>query len=75
MTREEAIECLKAFRDEPLPYGESIEAFDMAISALTSIMALSEDLKTFKKDIYMSEETLLGFNLAVSLFNKHFREK
>ena len=47
------------------------EVFEAAISALKSITALSKDIKVFDRAI-SNTDMLIGFNMAVALFNKHF---
>lgn len=81
MTREYAIEMIKAiknglhetgkdfpYRDEIIPIAK--EALDKAITTLESVSALSADLKAVDRES-MDEKVLIGFNIALALFNKH----
>lgn len=57
--------------DLVMPSKEPIlEAYRMAIEDLQSISALSADLKAVDRDS-MDKKTLIGFNMAVALMNKH----
>lgn len=57
--------------DLVMPSKEPIlEAYRMAIKDLQSITALSADLKVVDRNS-MDEKTLIGFNMAVALMNKH----
>lgn len=57
--------------DLVMPSKEPIlEAYRMAIKDLQSITALSADLKVVDRDS-MDKKTLIGFNMAVALMNKH----
>lgn len=80
MTNKEAIEIITRNRDglkkaegaglltiKPCLY----EAFEVAINDLESISALSADIKAVDRD-NMDEKVLIGFNMALALFNKHF---
>lgn len=81
MTKEYASEMVRAiknglhetgkdfpYRDEVIPVAK--DALDMASRALDGISALSKDLKAIDRSS-MSKETLIGFNTALALFNKH----
>ncbi len=81
MTKEEANKMIEAiknglhetgkdfpYRDEIIPIAK--DALDMASRALDGISALSKDLKAIDRSS-MSKETLIGFNTALALFNKH----
>lgn len=49
---------------------ESRKAHEMAAEILESISALSADLKAVDRES-MDEKVLIGFNMALALFNKH----
>ena len=49
---------------------ESRKAHEMAAETLESISALSADLKAVDRES-MDEKVLIGFNMAIALFNKH----
>lgn len=66
MTREEAIADIRD-NIKPVVGGKSL---DMAIEALESVTALSADLKAVDRES-MDEDVLIGFNMAIALFNKH----
>lgn len=69
MTREEAIEDIK-YNIKPVVGGKSL---DMAIQALTAISELSKRLKSINR-YEMDENVLIGFNMAVAMFNEYFGE-
>lgn len=46
---------------------------ERGLKALNAISKLSYDLKGVNRSI-MNEDTLIGFNMAVALFNKHFAD-
>lgn len=52
-------------------HDDTMFALDTAIETLESVTALSADLKAIDRNS-MSEEVLIGFNMAIALFNKHF---
>ena len=52
---------------------QTIKDIDRGFRALQSIEELSQDIKAVNRSI-MDENTLIGFNMAVALFNKHFAE-
>ena len=77
MTNEEAIEiiegrnfsCIECIdRSE-----ECCKALNMAIKALTAISELSKSLKAVNR-YDMDEKVLIGFNMAVAIFNECFGE-
>ena len=69
MTREEAIADIRD-NIKPVVGGKSL---DMAIQALTAISELSKSLKAVNR-YYMDEKVLIGFNMAVAIFNECFGE-
>lgn len=69
MTIEEAIADIRD-NIKPVVGGKSL---DMAIQALTSISELSKSLKAVNR-YEMDEKVLIGFNMAVGIFNKCFGE-
>ena len=79
MTREEAIECLTSLLEVRRKYGDlqtmrdEIESLQMAIQALTAISELSKRLKAVNR-YDMDEKVLIGFNMAVAIFNECFGE-
>jgi len=81
MTREYAAEMIKAIKDglhetgKDFPYRDEMipiakEALEVAITTLESVSALSADLKSVDRNS-MDEKVLIGFNMAIALFNKH----
>lgn len=74
MSREEAIGILLT-ADFPEYYtmGEIKQALNMAIQSLTAISELSKSLKAVNR-YDMDEKVLIGFNMAVAIFNKCFGE-
>ena len=69
MTREEAIADIRD-NIKPIVGGKSL---DMAIKALTAISELSKSLKAVNR-YEMDKKVLIGFNMAVAIFNKCFGE-
>jgi len=69
MTREEAIADIRD-NIKPIVGGKSL---DMAIQSLTAISELSKSLKAVNR-YDMDEKVLIGFNMAVAIFNKCFGE-
>jgi hypothetical protein len=67
MTREEAIADIRD-NIKPIVGGKSL---DMAIQSLTAISELSKSLKAVNR-YEMDEKVLIGFNMAVAIFNKCF---
>lgn len=74
MSREEAINILgevKELDDSIYQYNiKYLEALNKAITTLESVSALSADLKAVDRES-MDEKVLIGFNMALALFNKH----
>jgi hypothetical protein len=69
MSVEDAIKVLKDARgDDFLP--EVAEALDTAIETMKSVKALSAEINSIGREC-MDEGVLIGFNMAVALFNKH----
>ena len=58
----------------PVQTENQLKCIDEVISRLKSIDALSDDIKAVNRND-MDEKTLVGFNMAVALFNKHLREE
>ena len=75
LTMEEMIDTLKGlvFNSFERTTVKERQALDMAIQSLTAISKLSKSLKSIDR-YEMDENTLIGFNMAVALFNKHFAE-
>ena len=74
MTTDEAISIMNVIVHmlEPQYDTDRVEdAVEMAIKALESVTALSADLKAIDRES-MDEKVLIGFNMALALFNKHF---
>ena len=71
MTREEAVKKLEAicFFEERMQ-----DALNVAVNGLKEIIALGKDLRTFRDGI-TDKNTLIGFNMAVAICNKHLGEK
>lgn len=46
------------------------EAYEMAIHDMQAISALSDELKAIGREC-MDKDVLIGFNMAIALFNKH----
>lgn len=73
MSREEAIKYIRNVlrgREDKRGKTEIDIALETAIATLESVIALSEDLKTIDRES-MDEKVLIGFNMALALFNKH----
>ena len=76
MTREEAINIMKVIvhmLEEKYDTDRVEEAVEMAIQSLTAISELSKSLKAVNR-YEMDEKVLIGFNMAVAIFNKCFGE-
>ena len=58
----------------PVQTENQLKCIDEVISRLKSIDALSDDIKAVNRDD-MDEKTLVGFNMAVALFNKYLGEE
>ena len=78
MTREEAIRCLNVHSSTNgsglCTDKQHYKAKQLAIKALeqeTNIKALGEELRMCQKSI-TDDKVLVGFNIAVAIFNKHF---
>lgn len=54
----------------PVQTENQLKCINEVISRLKSIDALSDDIKAVNRND-MDEKTLVGFNMAVALFNKH----
>ena len=73
MSREEAIKYIRNVlkgREDKRGKTEIDIALEMAIKVLESVIALSADLKAVDREC-MDEKVLIGFNMALALFNKH----
>lgn len=52
---------------------QTIKDINRGFKALEEIEELSHEIKAVNRSI-MDKKTLIGFNMAVALFNKHFAD-
>lgn len=53
-------------------FGVAVALIKREIKLSNAVDALSNDIKGVNRSI-LNEDTLVGFNMAISLFNKHFQ--
>lgn len=70
MSRKSTMKQLERMKMDKSHTGDEHNAIMAAIRDLKSINALSKDLKSINREL-MKEDALIGFNMAVALFNKH----
>ena len=76
MTREQAIDhlCARAYARDLIGDHKTAQAIGILLETMGEITALGKDLRTFRDGI-TDENTLIGFNMAVALCNKHLGER
>ena len=76
MTREQAIDhlCARAYARDLIGDHKTAQAIGILVETMGEITALGKELRTFRGGI-TDENTLVGFNMAVALCNKHLGEK
>ena len=70
MSREEVSAYFKRHIELYCVTGICREAEEMAMNTMNAISALSADIKAIDRES-MDEKVLIGFNMAIALFNKH----